>query len=75
LGECKWGLDGIDRQIVRELIEQKKPKVLACLPDGGDGWQVHYAIFARGGFTAVARQELNKVSGTAVDLDMLERDG
>ncbi len=75
LGECKWGLDGIDRQIVRELIEQKKPKVLAGLPDGGDGWQVHYAIFARGGFTAAARQELNKVSGTAVDLDMLERDG
>ena len=75
LGECKWGLDGIDRQIVRELIEQKKPKVLAGLPDGGDGWQVHYAIFARGGFSAAARQELNKVSGTAVDLDMLERDG
>ena len=25
LGECKWGLDGIDRQIVRELTEQKAP--------------------------------------------------
>jgi len=33
LGEWKWGLDGIDRQIVRELIEQKMPKVMAGLPD------------------------------------------
>jgi len=74
LGECKWGLDGIDRQIVRELIEQKKPKVMAALPDGGDGWRVHYAIFARSGFTLAALAELKKFGVTAVDLGMLERD-
>jgi len=74
LGECKWGLDGIDRQIVRELIEQKKPKVMAALPDGGDGWRVHYVIFARSGFTLAALAELQKFGGTAVDLGMLERD-
>lgn len=74
LGECKWGLDGIDRQIVRELIEQKKPKVMAGLPDGGDSWHVHYVIFARGGVTPAALTELQKFGGIAVDLGMLESD-
>jgi uncharacterized protein len=74
LGECKWGLDGIDRQIVRELIEQKKPKVMTALPDGGEGWRVHYAIFARGGITPAALAELQNFGRIAVDLGMLERD-
>jgi AAA+ ATPase superfamily predicted ATPase len=74
LGECKWGLDGIDRQIVRELIEQKKPKVIAALPDGGEEWRVHYAIFARGGITSAAISELQKYAGIAADLKILERD-
>jgi hypothetical protein len=74
LGECKWDLDSIDRQIVRELIEQKKPRAMAALPDGGDGWRVHYVIFARSGFTSAARVELQKFGGIAVDLGMLERD-
>ena len=26
LGECKWGQDGIDWQIVLELIEKKSPQ-------------------------------------------------
>ena len=74
LGECKWGLDGIDRQIVRELVEQKKPKLMVGLPDGGDGWHVHYAIFTRGGITQAALTELQKFGGMAVDLGMMERD-
>jgi len=74
LGECKWGLDGIDRQIARELIEQKTPKVLAALPKGGDGWQTHHAIFARSGITPAAQAEMKKLGGLAVDLEMLDRD-
>ena len=27
LGECKWGEEPVSRQIVRELIEQKGPKL------------------------------------------------
>jgi uncharacterized protein len=34
LGECKWGLERIDRQIVREMIEKKTPKVMQDLPAG-----------------------------------------
>lgn len=73
LGECKWGQDGIDRQIVRELTEQKTPKILATLPDGGNAWHVHHAVFTRRGFTPAARAEVERVSGIAVDLEMLDR--
>ncbi len=82
IGECKWGADGIDRQIARELIEQKTPKVLASLPDGGKGmsrgtrgWQVHHAIFARAKFTDAAQSEMQKVGGMLVDLGLLDQIG
>jgi AAA+ ATPase superfamily predicted ATPase len=75
LGECKWGQDGIDRQIVRELAEQKAPKVLAALPDGGKNWRVHYAIFTRAEVTPAARAEMQKLGGITVNLEMLDRDG
>ena len=74
LGECKWGLDGIDRQIVRELIEQKMPKVMTGLPDGGVDWRVQYAIFSRGGVTPAALAELQKFGGISIDIRMLDRD-
>ena len=74
LGECKWGLDGIDRQIVRELIENKSPKVQAALPDKGQDWQIHYAIFARGGITPAARAEMKKQNGIVLDLNTLDHD-
>jgi AAA+ ATPase superfamily predicted ATPase len=73
LGECKWGSDGSDRQIVRGLIEQKTPKVMKGLPDGGVGWSVHYAIFSRGGVTPAALAELRKFDGISVDLGMLDK--
>ena len=74
LGEWKWDRDGIDRQIVRELIEQKMPKVMARLPDGGTGWRVHYAIFSRGGVTQAAFAELQKYGGISVNVEMLDED-
>jgi uncharacterized protein len=74
IGECKWGADGIDRQIARELIAQKTPKVLAYLPDGGNDWQVHHAIFARSGFTDAAQSEMKKVNGLMVVLEQLDAD-
>ena len=75
IGECKWGADGIDRQIARELIEQKTPKVLASLPDGGKGWQVHHVLFARAGFTDAAQSEMQKVNGMMVDVGLLDQVG
>jgi hypothetical protein len=72
LGECKWGKGGVDRQIVRELIEKKTPKVMAEMPDGGANWQTHYAVFSRGGITSAAASMLTEVGGFFVDLKILE---
>lgn len=68
LGECKWGADRVDRQVIRELIEHKTPLVLRDLPNFGEGWQVHYALFARNGFTPAAATEMQKVAGKLVTL-------
>lgn len=47
----------VNRQVVREPIEQKGPKVRQDLPHGED-WTFHYAVFARAGFTEAAAAEL-----------------
>ena len=71
LGECKWGEGKVNRQLVRELIEQKGPKVRQELRDGKD-WTFHYSVFARAGFTAAAAAELNARQGLLVDLPLLD---
>jgi AAA+ ATPase superfamily predicted ATPase len=38
IGECRWGTDRVDRQVVRDLIEVKVPQVVQELPDAGAGW-------------------------------------
>ncbi len=68
LGECKWGTRPVGRTIIRELVK-KTPQVLP-----GEGWKVHYAFFARAGFTQAAREEAQKRGAIVVDLDMLDED-
>jgi AAA+ ATPase superfamily predicted ATPase len=74
LGECKWGVDAVGRSVVRELIEEKTPKVLQALPDEGEGWTAHHALFARAGFTDPAQAEAQSCKATLVDLAALDRD-
>jgi AAA+ ATPase superfamily predicted ATPase len=74
IGECKWGADGIDRQVVRDLLENKIPKVMVCLPDLGSGWHLHPAIFARGGITPAAREEMKKNQGIVVGIEQIDQD-
>jgi AAA+ ATPase superfamily predicted ATPase len=68
LGECKWGLGAVGRSVVRELVD-KAPRVVP-----GQDWTVHYAFFARSGFTDAARAEAESVGGTLVDLERLDAD-
>ena len=68
LGECKWGADPVDRAVVRELIA-KAPKVAP-----GPEWRIHYAYFARAGFTDAARAEAETVDALLVDLTRLDDD-
>jgi AAA+ ATPase superfamily predicted ATPase len=74
LGEAKWGTGAVGRSVVRELIDTKTPKVLKDLPGEGEGWRVHYAFFARAGFTNAAHAEAELVGAQMVDLERLDAD-
>jgi hypothetical protein len=74
LGEAKWGTEAVGRDVVRELIHKKTPLVLKTLPGAGEGWAVHYAFFARAGFTEAAREEAESEKAELVDLDRLDVD-
>jgi AAA+ ATPase superfamily predicted ATPase len=74
LGECKWGTGAVARSVVRELVEGKTPKVLEALPEGGDGWTVHHALFNRAGLTEAARELAKDHRVMEVDLEQLDRD-
>ncbi len=73
LGECKWGVDPVDRAVIRELVD-KTQKVVPPVPEGSPAWQAHYAYFARAGFTDAARTEAATVGALLVDLEMLDAD-
>ena len=73
LGECKWGEDAVSREIALDLIENKTPLVLKDIWDGKDDWKVHYALFARRGFTQAAKNAMQKYGGHLVDLKMIDQ--
>jgi hypothetical protein len=60
--------------VVRELIEEKTPRLLKELPDGGAEWAVHYAFFARAGLTDAAQALAMTHGALLVDLARLDRD-
>ena len=68
LGECKWGSDEVARSVIRELVE-KTPLVVP-----GNDWQVHYAFFARSGFTQAAIEEAATLGAQLIDLARLDQD-
>jgi hypothetical protein len=67
-------VDAVGHSVVRELIEEKTPRVLASLPGEGAGWAVHYAFFARSGFTDAARALGEEYGAQLIDLETLDRD-
>lgn len=72
LGECKWGAEPVARDVVCGLVETKTPQVMRDLP--GKGWKVHYAFFARAGFTEAARALAREYGAVMVDLETLDKD-
>jgi len=68
------GVDPVGRSVLRELAEEKTPKVLQALPEGGEGWTTHHVLFARAGFTDPAQAEAQAHKATLVDLATLDRD-
>jgi AAA+ ATPase superfamily predicted ATPase len=72
LGECKWGAGPVGRDVIRELVEAKTPRVLAELPEGGTGWRVYHVFFAHAGFTEAARAQA--ADAQLIDLATLDAD-
>jgi AAA+ ATPase superfamily predicted ATPase len=69
LGECKWGQKPVGREVLQTLIN-KTDKVL---PDGAT-WQVHYAFFARQGFTEAAQELAAEHKALLITLEQIEVD-
>ncbi|MCA9965582.1 MAG: ATP-binding protein [Anaerolineales bacterium] len=72
LGECKWGDEPIGRTVLRELTEQKTPKVLTDLPHAPHDWTVYHAFFARAGFSPAAQTYAAEKNMILIDLETLE---
>ena len=68
LGECKWGTEQVGRSVIQDLFE-KSSKIVP-----GNDWKIHYAFFARAGFTAAARQSAEEAGALLVDLQRLDSD-
>ncbi|MDP3045911.1 MAG: ATP-binding protein [Chloroflexota bacterium] len=68
LGECKWGSDAVRLDVLRDLVDDKTPRLLTALPDGGAGWRVHHVLFARAGFTEATVQAATQAGARLVDL-------
>lgn len=73
LGECKWGAEPVGRNVIRELLDEKTPKVRAALPDGGADWRIEPLFFARNGFTEAAQSEAQAAGAKLVDLVALDQ--
>lgn len=69
LGECKWGKQAVGRDVV-EALWRKTDEVLPPPVD----WRVHYAFFARDGFTPAARAAAEERGAQLVTLAELEAD-
>jgi uncharacterized protein len=72
LGECKWGVNPVGRSVAMELVERKTPLALKALPNEGQAWTIHYAFFARKGFTEAALAAGQTCQAMMVDLDSLD---
>ena len=69
LGECKWGIGRVGRKVFTDLVD----KAARVVPDRGEDWTVHYALFARSGFTEAAVAEAGQQGALLVDLETLGR--
>lgn len=69
LGECKWGQKPVGREVIQTLLD-KTEKVLP----GQATWQVHFAFFARSGFTSAAQVLAQEHGALLVTLAQIESD-
>lgn len=69
LGECKWGQQLVGSEVIQILVN-KTDKVLP----GQAKWRVHYAFFARNGFSPAAQTLAKEHQAQLVTLTQIESD-
>lgn len=69
LGECKWGNQSVNHEVIETLVA-KTEKVVP----GDFAWRLHYACFARYGFTAKAQTVASKQHISLITLTQIEAD-
>ena len=68
LGECKWEAERVGREVITGLIDKSR----LVIPTAE--WTVHYAFFARAGFTDAAITEAQSVKAQMISLTKLDSD-
>ena len=71
LGECKWENNPLSVRVVKQLIEEKTPRILKDLDIDQSEWRVRYAFFSKKGFTAPAVKMAESINAHLVSLDQL----
>lgn len=72
LGECEWGANLVGVEVIRNLIEERGPRVLARL--GEKDWQITYVFFARTGFTPAAQARAAANNAFLLTLPQIDAD-
>lgn len=69
LGECKWGQNAVGRTVIQTLLDKTEKVVPEQFT-----WHVHYAFFARNGFTQAAQILAKQHNVQLITLAQIESD-
>jgi len=67
IGEAKWGRQPLSRNLLTDLIQRSQR-----MPQVAEGWQTHYVLFAREGFTEALQEYADSIDALLVSLDQIE---
>lgn len=68
IGEAKWGVGLVDLSVLTNLVERSRR-----MPQVAEGWQTHYALFSREGFTPALQAEAARSGALLVAAADLEQ--
>ncbi|MEM7800694.1 MAG: ATP-binding protein [Chloroflexota bacterium] len=73
LGECKWGGTATKLSQLRELVEEKTPKLIQDMDIDVNQWSIQYLFFSRSGFTSACDSFAHMNRMHLVDLQAFEK--
>ena len=67
IGEAKWSRKPVSRRVLTDLVQRSQR-----MPQVAEGWQTHYVLFAREGFTDALEEYAKSVDALLISLDQIE---